>query len=146
MIIVKIYKALFSGIYFTKALELASKCKYSESMIMLDRSDRYKGDIYSHWLLRGYLLHVNRDFDSCYEVLDTALELIQNRKSLDEDSKKYLALYATDLLNSSIVHGGLGEELREVDTSFVLENVESRLKRYFPILLERKSELGCKDV
>jgi hypothetical protein len=85
-------------------------------------------------LLDGYINLANEDLDNCLYVTKHALEKIKKNNSLNESEKGYLALYATDLINLSIVHGKFDEELLPRMKSFKVAEVDKRYFKYFPLI------------
>ncbi|MCH2039214.1 MAG: hypothetical protein MK185_01070 [Saccharospirillaceae bacterium] len=124
----------FSGLFFTFSIRSASKGDYIGAKKNLDVSDWFGNVIYSHLLLRGHILFSLGDFDGCKSSMEGAIEKINNHQKLNFDEKKYLSLYAVDLINASIVHAGLEEELISVDIDFNVCNVEDRLRENFPLM------------
>jgi hypothetical protein len=130
----RLIKSIVSGILFTKAIGFASKKEYEKAMKYLEWSDFILDNVYTHYLLRGHIYHVMREFQGCRMAMANAIGLIENRKSLNEDEKVYLILYATDLYNSSVLHDEIDCEYLERVTNYSINNVEQRLKDYFPVL------------
>jgi hypothetical protein len=130
----KLIFPFFSGLFFTLSVRAASKGDYFGAKKNLDISDWFGNVIYSHLLLRGHILFSLGDFNGCKNSMEDAVEKIQNHKKLNFDEKKYLSLYAIDLINASIVHAGLEEGMIEVDAGFNVSNVEDRLRENFPLM------------
>ena len=82
---------------------------------------------------------VNENFYECEKNSRKAIELIHGKKKLNIDEKKYLNLYALDLINLSIVHGKLEQDLCIIELDLSLKNIDERLIRYFPIMPRKRA-------
>lgn len=131
---IRIFTAIFSGIFFTLAIREASKSNYLRSKLYLDFSDYFKNIIYSHDLLRGHIMYALKDFSACRVSMDLAIDKINKNSKLNFDEKCYLKLYAADLINASIVHGEMDEPLRAIFLDFDIGKVEDRIRENFPIM------------
>ncbi len=97
--IVKVFKAFLSALFWGWSLRKSSKGSYHKSLELLDKSINFRGGADFELLLRkGYLLGaLERDFEAVNFLKEAVLEIESSQKiSLDE--KKYLKNYAASLV------------------------------------------------
>lgn len=131
----ELYKKIYSGIIFTKAVSEASKGNFDLSLELLNKSELgRKNIIYSHFLLRGYLMFYFDEYEQCIAFMEKGKKKVERKKSFNIHEKKYLNLYANDLINASIIHGNINRKLVKIDNAFDINSVENRLKKHFPLV------------
>lgn len=134
MVELRFFRKIYSGVMFTRSISEASKGNFSLSLKLLDKSEKGKKNIiYSHLLLRGYLMFYFDDYIKCIDCMEEGKIKIKSKNGFNSHEKKYLTLYADDLINASITHGNIDKPLVKIDNDFDLKCVESRLKEYFPL-------------
>lgn len=73
-------------------------------------------------------------YEQCIDFMEKGKKEIEQKKNFNIHEKKYLNLYANNLINASIVHGNISRKLVEIDNDFDVSRVEVRLKNYFPLV------------
>lgn len=88
----------------------------------------------NYLLLEAYILLRKRRFNDSLGIAEKAISKLDKSAAVVDDERKYLKLYAVDIINLSIVHGEIDKQLFQRDTDFNENHVAARLKIYFPLL------------